>query len=41
MSYHYLIGGEEQAGTGVATQFAAAKAGADIIDCCIDSMSGK
>lgn len=28
------------AGTGVATQIAAAEAGADIIDACIDSMSG-
>lgn len=27
-------------GTAVATQIAAAEAGADIIDCCIDSMSG-
>jgi pyruvate carboxylase len=30
----------DTAGTGVATQLAAAAAGADIIDCCIDSMSG-
>ncbi len=30
----------DSAGTGVATQLAAAAAGADIIDCCIDSMSG-
>ena len=30
----------DTAGTGVATQLAAANAGADIIDCCIDSMSG-
>lgn len=28
------------AGTGVATQIAAAEAGADIVDCAIDSMSG-
>ena len=28
------------AGTGVATQLAAAAAGADMVDCCIDSMSG-
>lgn len=27
-------------GTGVATQIAAAEAGADIIDACVDSMSG-
>lgn len=30
----------DTAGTGVATQLAAAAAGADIIDCAIDSMSG-
>eukprot|EP00879_Flechtneria_rotunda_P008891 GHRR01009311.1.p1 GENE.GHRR01009311.1~~GHRR01009311.1.p1 ORF type:complete len:945 (+),score=298.10 GHRR01009311.1:108-2942(+) len=30
----------DSAGTGVATQIAAAEAGADIIDCAIDSMSG-
>lgn len=30
----------DTAGTGVATQLAAAQAGADIVDCCIDSMSG-
>jgi len=30
----------DTAGTGVATQIACAAAGADIIDCCIDSMSG-
>ena len=30
----------DTAGTAVATQLAAAAAGADIIDCCIDSMSG-
>lgn len=30
----------DTAGTGVATQLAAAAAGADIIDCCVDSMSG-
>lgn len=30
----------DTAGTGVATQLAAAAAGADIVDCCIDSMSG-
>jgi len=30
----------DTAGTGVATQLAAAAAGADMIDCCIDSMSG-
>lgn len=30
----------DTAGTGVATQLAAAAAGADIIDCCLDSMSG-
>lgn len=30
----------DTAGTGVATQLAAANAGADIIDCCIDSMAG-
>ncbi|KAL4422522.1 hypothetical protein ABPG75_008719 [Micractinium tetrahymenae] len=30
----------DTAGTGVATQLAAAAAGADLIDCCIDSMSG-
>ena len=30
----------DTAGTGVATQLACAEAGADIIDCCIDSMSG-
>lgn len=30
----------DTAGTGVATQLAAAEAGADILDCCIDSMSG-
>eukprot|EP00891_Asterochloris_glomerata_P005106 jgi/Astpho2/5106/fgenesh1_pm.00073_%23_5_t len=30
----------DSAGTGVATQIAAAEAGADIIDACIDSMSG-
>ncbi|KAK9814506.1 hypothetical protein WJX72_007023 [[Myrmecia] bisecta] len=30
----------DTAGTGVATQLACAAAGADIIDCCIDSMSG-
>lgn len=30
----------DSAGTGVATQLAAAYAGADIIDCCMDSMSG-
>ncbi|KAF5836615.1 carbamoyl-phosphate synthase L chain, ATP binding domain-containing protein [Dunaliella salina] len=30
----------DSAGTGVATQLAAAAAGADIIDCCVDSMSG-
>lgn len=30
----------DTAGTGVATQLACAQAGADIIDCCIDSMSG-
>ena len=30
----------DTAGTGVATQLAAASAGADIIDCCIDSMAG-
>lgn len=31
----------DTAGTAVATQLAAANAGADIIDCCIDSMSGR
>lgn len=31
----------DTAGTGVATQLAAANAGADIIDCCIDSMAGQ
>lgn len=30
----------DTAGTGVATQLAAAAAGADIVDCCIDSMGG-
>eukprot|EP00210_Caulerpa_lentillifera_P003086 g2948.t1 len=30
----------DSAGTGVATQISAAEAGADIVDCCIDSMSG-
>jgi pyruvate carboxylase len=30
----------DSAGTAVATQLAAATAGADIIDCCFDSMSG-
>ena len=30
----------DSAGTGVATQIAAAEAGADIVDACIDSMSG-
>lgn len=30
----------DTAGTAVATQLAAAAAGADIVDCCIDSMSG-
>ena len=30
----------DTAGTGVATQLAAAAAGADLVDCCIDSMSG-
>ena len=30
----------DTAGTGVATQLACAEAGADIIDCCMDSMSG-
>ena len=30
----------DTAGTGVATQLAAAAAGADMIDCAIDSMSG-
>ena len=30
----------DSAGTGVATQIAAAEAGADIVDCAIDSMSG-
>lgn len=30
----------DTAGTGVATQLAAAEAGADIVDCCIDSMAG-
>ena len=30
----------DTAGTGVATQLAAAAAGADILDCCIDSMAG-
>ena len=30
----------DTAGTGVATQLACANAGADIVDCCIDSMSG-
>lgn len=30
----------DTAGTGVATQLACAAAGADIIDCCTDSMSG-
>jgi len=30
----------DSAGTGVATQLAAAYAGADMIDCCMDSMSG-
>ena len=30
----------DTAGTGVATQLACAEAGADIIDCCTDSMSG-
>ena len=30
----------DSAGTGVATQIASANAGADIVDCCIDSMSG-
>jgi len=30
----------DSAGTGVATQLAAAAAGADIVDCCVDSMSG-
>lgn len=31
----------DTAGTGVATQLACANAGADIVDCCIDSMSGE
>ena len=30
----------DTAGTAVATQLAAAAAGADLIDCCVDSMSG-
>ena len=30
----------DTSGTGVATQLAAAAAGADMVDCCIDSMSG-
>ena len=30
----------DTAGTAVATQLACANAGADIVDCCIDSMSG-
>jgi len=30
----------DSAGTGVATQLAAAYAGADMVDCCMDSMSG-
>lgn len=30
----------DSAGTGVATQLAAALAGADMVDCCVDSMSG-
>jgi pyruvate carboxylase len=30
----------DTAGTGVATQLACAQAGADIVDCAIDSMSG-
>ena len=30
----------DTAGTGVATQLACAMAGADIVDCAIDSMSG-
>ena len=30
----------DTAGTGVATQLACAEAGADIIDCCMDGMSG-
>jgi len=30
----------DTAGTGVATQLACAAAGADIVDCCIDAMSG-
>ncbi len=30
----------DTAGTGVATQLACANAGADIVDCAIDSMSG-
>ncbi|GLC41025.1 hypothetical protein PLESTB_000951200 [Pleodorina starrii] len=30
----------DSAGTGVATQLAAAAAGADMVDCCVDSMSG-
>ncbi|MEW5308009.1 MAG: hypothetical protein WDW36_010371, partial [Sanguina aurantia] len=30
----------DSAGTGVATQLAAAYAGADMIDCCVDSLSG-
>ena len=31
----------DTAGTAVATQLAAASAGADMIDCCIDSMAGE
>ena len=31
----------DTAGTGVATQLACAAAGADIVDCAIDSMSGE
>ena len=30
----------DTAGTGVATQLACVEAGADIVDCCMDSMSG-
>ena len=30
----------DTAGTGVATQLACAQAGADIVDCAIDAMSG-
>ncbi len=30
----------DTAGTGVATQLASVEAGADIVDCCLDAMSG-